>query len=141
MTIRQSVCTSFKKELLEGVHTFAASGGDTFKIALYTSSADLDASTTAYTTANEVSASGYTAGGNSLTSTDPDSGATNGYVDFADTSWSGAITARGALIYNDTASGKPAVCVLDFGRDVTSTTTFTVKFPSPSAENAILRIN
>ena len=140
MTIRQSVCTSFKKELLDGIHNFAASGGDTFKIALYTSSADLDATTTAYTSTNEVVASGYTAGGNTLTPTDPTSGGTTGWVDFADTSWSAAITARGALIYNDTESGKPAVLVLDFGRDVTSTTTFTVKFPSASAENAILRV-
>lgn len=140
MTIRQSVCTSFKKELLEGIHDFAASGGDTFKIALYTSSASLDADTTAYTSTNEVTADGYTAGGNTLTATDPSQSGTVGFVDFADTSWSGAITAGGALIYNDTESGKPAVLVLDFGRDITSTTTFTVKFPSPSAENAILRI-
>jgi hypothetical protein len=140
MTIRQSVCTSFKKEILEGLHNFAAAGGDTFKIALYTSSADLDDETTAYTSSNEVSASGYTAGGNTLTVVDPAQSATVGFVDFADTSWSAAITARGALIYNDTESGKPAVLVLDFGRDVTSTATFTIKFPSPSAENAILRI-
>jgi hypothetical protein len=141
MAISQAMCTSFKKELLEAVHNFKSSGGDTFKIALYTSSASLGAATTAYSTTNEISGTGYTAGGNTLTRVDPSSSGTTGFTDFADTTWSTAtITARGALIYNDTDSDK-AVAVLDFGADKTSTAgDFTIQFPAADASNAIIRI-
>jgi len=136
------LCTSFKVEILKGIHNFSASGGDTFKIALYTSSATLDASTTAYSATNEVSGTGYTAGGNSLTNIDPTSSGTTAYLDFSDTTWSSAtITARGALIYNSSAAGNPAVAVLDFGADKTSTAgDFTVVFPTADASNAIVRV-
>lgn len=136
------MCTSFKKELLEAVHNFKNSGGDTFKIALYTNSASFDATTTAYTASNEVTGTGYTAGGNTLTRVDPTSSGTTAFTDFADTTWaSSTITARGALIYNDTAAGNPAVVVLDFGSDKTSTNgDFTVVFPAADASNAIIRI-
>lgn len=136
------LCTSFKVEVLKGVHNFSASGGDVFKIALYTSSATLDATTTAYSATNEVSGTGYTAGGNTLTNIEPTSSGTTAYLDFADTTWSTAtITARGALIYNSSAVGNPAVAVLDFGADKTSTAgDFTVVFPTADASNAIVRI-
>ncbi len=136
------MCTSFKKELLEAVHNFKNSGGSTFKIALYTNSASFDASTTAYTATNEVTGTGYTAGGNTLTRVDPTSSGTTAFTDFADTTWSSStITARGALIYNDSAAGDPAVIVLDFGSDKTSTNgDFTVVFPTADASNAIIRI-
>lgn len=141
MAITQAMCTSFKVELLQGVHNFTASTGDTFKIALYTSSASLDATTTAYTTSNEVVGTGYTAGGNTLTNVTPTSSGTTAFTDFADTTWSTAtITARGALIYNSTDSNK-SVCVLDFGSDKTSTAgNFTIVFPTADASNAIIRI-
>tara|TARA_R110002074_G_scaffold330087_1_gene500628 strand:+ start:100 stop:534 length:435 start_codon:yes stop_codon:yes gene_type:complete len=136
------LCTSFKKELLEAVHNFKNSGGSTFKIALYTNSASFNAATTAYTTSNEITGTGYTAGGNTLTRVDPTSSGTTAFTDFADTTWSSStITARGALIYNDSASGDPAVAVLDFGADKTSTNgDFTVVFPTANASNAIIRI-
>ena len=136
------MCTSFKKELLEAVHNFKNSGGSTFKIALYTNSASFDASTTAYTATNEVSGTGYSAGGNTLTRVDPTSSGTTAFTDFADTTWSSStITARGAMIYNDSAAGNPAVVILDFGSDKTSTNgDFTVVFPTADASNAILRI-
>ena len=136
------LCTSFKVELLKGVHNFSAAGGDTFKIALYDNNASFTAATTAYTASNEVSGSGYTAGGNTLTNIDPTSSGTTAFLDFADTTWSSAtITARGALIYNSTAAGNPAVAVLDFGADKTSTNgDFTVVFPTASASDAIVRI-
>ena len=136
------MCTSFKKEILEAVHNFKNSGGDTFKIALYTNSASFDASTTAYTSANEVSGTGYSAGGNTLTRVDPTTSGTTAFTDFADTTWSSStITARGALIYNSSAAGNPAVVVLDFGSDKTSTNgDFTVVFPTADASNAIIRI-
>ena len=142
MAISQAMCTSFKVELLQGVHNFTASTGDTFKIALYTSSATLGASTTAYTVSNEVSGPGYTAGGNTLTNVTPTSSGTTAFTDFADTTWTTAtITARGALIYNSTESDK-AVCVLDFGSDKTSTAgNFTIVFPTADASNAIIRIS
>lgn len=141
MAISQAMCTSFKQELLEAVHNFKNSGGDTFKIALYTSSASLGAGTTAYTTSNEVSGTGYTAGGNTLTRVDPSSSGTTALTDFANSTWgSSTITARGALIYNDTDSDK-AVAVLDFGADkVSSGGDFTVSFPAADASNAIIRI-
>ncbi len=136
------MCTSFKKEILEAVHNFKNSGVDTFKIALYTNSASFDASTTAYTATNEVSGTGYSAGGNTLTRVDPTTSGTTAFTDFADTTWSSStITARGALIYNDSAAGNPAVVVLDFGSDKTSTNgDFTVVFPTADASNAIIRI-
>jgi len=136
------MCTSFKKEILEAVHNFKNSGGDTFKIALYTNSASFDASTTAYTGTNEVSGTGYSAGGNTLTRVDPTTSGTTAFTDFADTTWSSStITARGALIYNSSAAGNPAVVVLDFGSDKTSTNgDFTVVFPTADASNAIIRI-
>ena len=136
------MCTSFKKEILEAVHNFKNSGGSTFKIALYTNSASFDASTTAYTATNEVSGTGYSAGGNTLTRVDPTTSGTTAFTDFADTTWSSStITARGAMIYNDSASGNPAVVILDFGSDKTSTNgDFTVVFPTADASNAIIRI-
>ena len=136
------MCTSFKKEILEAAHNFKNSGGSTFKIALYTNSASFNASTTAYTTSNEVSGTGYTAGGNTLTRVDPTTSGTTALTDFADTTWaSSTITARGAMIYNDTAAGNPAVVILDFGSDKTSTNgDFTVVFPTADASNAIIRI-
>lgn len=139
--ITQAMCTSFKVEILRAQHDFTASTGHTFKIALYTSSATLDATTTAYTTSNEVVGTGYTAGGNSLTSVTPTSSGTTALCDFADTSWSTAtITARGAMIYNSSASNK-AVAILDFGSDKTSTGgTFSIVFPAADASNAILRL-
>ncbi len=142
MAISQAMCTSFKKELLEGVHNFKNSGGSTFQIALYTSSASLGAATTAYTTSNEVSGTGYTAKGNTLTRVDPTTSSTTALTDFSDTSWSTAtITARGAMIFNDSASGDPAVAILDFGGDKTSTAgTFSIAFPTADASNAIIRI-
>ena len=126
----------FKVGLLNGDFDFAV---DTFKIALYTNSATLDASTTAYTTTGEVVASGYTAGGNNLTVTQGISSGT-AFVSFNTVSWSGAFTARGALIYKSGGSN-PAVCVLDFGSDKTSTTTFTVTFPTASATDALIRLS
>jgi hypothetical protein len=133
--------------LLNGIHAFGttvARGGttaDTFKLALYTSSASLDASTTAYTTSNEVSGTGYTAAGAALTAVAPTSSGTTAFLDFNDLTFSTAtITARGALIYNDTQSDK-AVAVLDFGGDKTSTAgDFTVVFPTADSSNAIIRI-
>lgn len=141
MAISQAMCTSFKQELLTGTHDFTNSTGDTFKIALFTSSATLGAATTAYSTSNEVTGTGYTAGGNTLTNVTPSTSGTTAFTDFADTTWSSAtITARGALIYNSTDSDK-AVVVLDFGSDKTSTNgDFTIQFPSADASNAIIRI-
>lgn len=141
MAITQAMCTSFKVELLQGVHNFTNTTGNAFKIALYTSSASLDATTTAYSATNEVSGTGYTAGGNTLTNVTPTSSGTTAFTDFADTTWSNStITARGALIYNSTQSDK-AVCVLDFGTDKTSTSgSFTIVFPAATASDAIIRI-
>ena len=141
MAITQAMCTSFKKELLEGVHNFKNSGGSTFKLALFTSSATLGAATTAYATTNEVSGTGYSAGGDSLTRVDPSSSGTTALTDFADLTFSTAtITANGALIYNSSASDA-AVIVLAFGGDKTSTAgDFTIQFPTADASNAIIRI-
>ena len=142
MAITTAMCTSFKKELLEAVHNFKNSGGSTFNLALYTSSATLGASTTAYTTSNEVSGTNYTAKGAALTRVDPSSSGTTALTDFADLTCSNAtVTARGALIFNESASGDPAVCALDFGGDKTSTAgDFTIQFPTADASNAIIRI-
>ncbi len=139
------MCTSFKKELLEAVHNFKNSGGSTFQLALYTNSASFTAATTAYTTSNEISntaGSAYSAKGNTLTRVDPSTSGTTALTDFADSSWSSAsFTARGALIFNDSASGDPTVVVLDFGADKTASNgTFTVVFPAADASNAIIRI-
>jgi hypothetical protein len=141
MAITQAMCTSFKKELLEGTHNFKNSGGSTFKLALFTSSATLGASTTAYATTNEVTGTGYSAGGDSLTRVDPTSSGTTAFTDFADLTFSTAtITANGALIYNSSASDA-AVIVLAFGGDKTSTAgDFTIQFPTADASNAIIRI-
>ena len=136
------MCTSFKKELLQAVHNFTSGTGNTFKLALYTNSASFTATTTAYTATNEVSGTGYSAGGGTLTKVTPTSSGTTALTDFADLTFSAAtITARGALIYNDTASGDPSVIVLDFGSDKTSTAgDFTIVFPAADATNAIIRI-
>lgn len=138
------MCTSFKVEILKGVHNFTASSGNTFKLALYTNSASFTAATTAYTTGNEVANSGsYSAGGGTLTNVTPTSTGTTAFLDFTpDLEFTNAtITARGALIYNSSAAGNPTVAVLDFGADKTSTTgTFTIQFPTADASNAIVRI-
>ena len=155
MAITTAMCTSFKSELLQGIHNFhngsgggtttTTGTGNTFKIALFTSSATLSASTTAYATTNEVSGTGYTAGGNTLTNVDPTTSGTTALTDFADTTWSSSsITARGCLIYNSSTTAgtaNRAVCALDFGADKTSTSgDFTIQFPAADASNAIIRI-
>jgi len=142
MAITQAVCTSFKVALLDGEMDFSSDTADVFKIALYTSSATLDASTTAYTVTNEVSGTGYSAGGETLViSANPASSGTTAFLDFADVTWStSTITARGALIYKS-GGGDPAVAVLDFGSDKSSTSgDFTIVFPTADASNAIIRI-
>ena len=141
MSITSALCTSFKQEILVGTHNFTATSGNSFKLALYTSSATLNASTTAYTTSNEVSGTGYTATGAALTSVTPTTSGTTAFCDFADLTFSSStITASGALIYNDTQSDK-AVCTLAFGGDKTSTAgDFTIQFPTADASNAIIRI-
>jgi hypothetical protein len=139
MAISQAMCTSFKVELLGGTHDLDT---DTIKIALFTSSATLGASTTAYSSTNEVaSGSGYTTGGNTLAGASITSSGTTAFVDFTDTTWTSAsFTARGALIYNSSKSNK-AIAVLDFGSDKTSTNgDFVVQFPTADASNAIIRI-
>ena len=142
MAITTAMCTTFKKEILEAVHNFKNSGGSTFNLALYTSSASLGASTTAYTTSNEASGTGYTAKGAALTRIDPSNDGTTAITDFSDLTFSSSsITARGALIFNESASGDPAVCALDFGSDKTSNSgDFTIQFPAADASNAIIRI-
>ena len=155
MAHTQAVATSFKSELLQGIHNFhngsgggtstTTGTGNTFKVALYTSSSTMSASTTAYTTTNEVSGTNYSAGGNTLTNVDPSTSGTTALTDFADTTWSSAtITANGALIYNSSTtagSANRAVVVLAFGGDKTSTAgDFTIEFPAADASNAIIRI-
>lgn len=156
MAITQAMATSFKAELMLAVHDFRATGGDTFKIALYTSSATIDANTTAYSATNEVTGTNYTAGGSALTNlgvvTSNNTASTGvGFTDFNDVTWTNAtITARGALIYNSTPSANSnanttltnaAVAVLDFGADKTSTAgDFTIVFPTASNTAAIIRI-
>lgn len=141
MAITQAMCTSFKKALLDGEMDFSSDTTQTFKVALYTSSATLDASTTAYTTTNEVTGTGYTAGGNTLTVVVPTTSGTTAFIDFANTTWSTAtITARGALVYRS-GGGNPAIAVLDFGEDKSTTAgNFTIEFPTGDAANAIVRI-
>jgi hypothetical protein len=156
MALTQTLTTSFKAELMLAVHDFRPSGGDILKIALYTSSATLDANTTSYTSSDEVVGTGYTAGGQILTNqgvtTSPNTASSGvGYTDFADVTWADAtITARGALIYNSTPSAlsnsgltltNPAIAVLDFGSDKSSSTgDFTISFPTASNTAAIIRI-
>jgi hypothetical protein len=139
MAITQAMCTSFKEDLFNKIQDLEA---DTIKIALYTSSATLGAATTAYSATNEVSGTGYTAGGETLTTATVDTSGTTAYVDFDNPEWTTAtFTARGALIYNDTTAGDNSVAVLDFGGDFTvSSGTFRVVFPAPGA-TAIIRID
>ena len=142
MAISQAMCTSFKQALLDGEMDFSSDTSQVFKIALYTSSATLGAATTVYSTSNEVTGSGYTAGGNTLTVVAPTTSGTTAFLDFNDTTWTTAtITARGALIYKADGVTDPAVAVLDFGSDKTSTAgDFTIQFPTADASNAIIRI-
>ena len=144
MSIASAVCNSFKQEILVGTHNFTASSGNSFKLALYTSSASLGAGTTAYSTSNEISntsGSAYTAGGKVIVSVTPALDGSTACCDFADISFTSAsFTANGCLIYNDTQADK-AVCVVAFGGDKTvSSGTFTIQFPTADASNAILRI-
>ena len=137
------MCTSFKVELMKAVHNFTTGTGNTFKLALYDNSASFTAATTAYTASNEVANSGtYSAGGGTLTNVTPTSSGTTAFTDFADLSFTSAtITAYGAMIYNDSAAGDPAVCILDFGGAKTSTNgTFTIIFPTADSTSAIIRI-
>ena len=149
MAITSAVCSSFKSELLSGKHDFDSSGGDTFKIAMFTSSASLDATTTDYSTSNEItnsSGTAYTAGGKALTNQGVTLSSTTAYTDFADVSWTSAsFTANGAMIYNTTTDGgsgtTDAVCIIAFGGDKTvASGTFTVQFPAAGATTAILRL-
>jgi hypothetical protein len=142
MTIAQGATNTFKVGLLDGNYDLAAGS---FKIALYTGAASIGPDTTAYTTDGEVVASGYTAGGEALTITQvptigSQSGNATAYLSFGNVTWTSALTARGALIYQ-VGSGNPSVCVLDFGADKTSTTTFTVQFPAVTNTSAIIRIS
>lgn len=156
MPITQAMCTSFKAELMLAVHDFRVTGGDTFKLALYTSAATIDANTTTYTTSNEVTGTNYTAGGGTLTrlgvvTSNNNASTGTGFTDFSDLTFANAtITARGALIYNNTPSANSnagttltnaAVAALDFGSDKTSTDgDFTIIFPSATNTTAIIRI-
>jgi hypothetical protein len=141
MAITSAIATSFKQELLVGTHNFTNSSGNSFKLALYTSSATLGAGTTAYVTTGEATGTNYTAAGSALTNVTPTTSSTTAFCDFADLTFSNAtVTARGCLIYNDTNSDK-AVCAIDFGGDKTSTAgDFTVVFPTADASNAIIRL-
>ena len=140
MTIQQGQTSIFKQNCLSGLENFAAGTSYVYKIALYTANADLSYATTAYTTTNEVSGTGYTAGGQTLSPTVPASLNQTAYVSFANVTWNPAsFTCRGALIYNSTTGS--AVAVLDFGSDKTATSTFTITFPSATSTTAVLRIN
>jgi|TARA_X000001382_G_scaffold57558_1_gene39413 hypothetical protein len=145
MAISSAICNSFKVEILKAVHDFTASSGNTFNLALYTSSASLGAGTTAYSSSNEItntSGSAYSAKGKALTSVTPVLDSSTAVCDFSDVSWTSAsFTANGCLIFNDSATGDPAVCAVAFGSDKTvSNGTFTVQFPAADASNAIVRI-
>ena len=145
MTIASAICNTFKQEILVGTHNFTASSGDTFNLALYTSSASLGAGTTAYASTNEITntaGSAYSAKGKAITSVTPALDGSTACCDFADISWTSAsFTANGCLIFNDTVAGDPAVCVVAFGGDKTvSSGTFTIQFPAADASNAIVRI-
>jgi hypothetical protein len=147
MSILQTATTSFKVELLQAVHNFGPTSPNTFKLALYTAAADIGYTTTVYTTTNEVTGAGYTAGGNTLViSTSPTSGNNTAniptaYISFNNSSWTNAtFTARAALVYNS-SQGNKAVAILDFGSDKTvNNDTFQVIFPTPDANSAIVRI-
>jgi len=145
MAITQAMCTSFKQELLQGQHNFT-NGGSTFKLALFTSSASLGAATTGYSTSNEASGAGYTAGGAALTNVTPTTSGTTAFCDFNDLTFSSAsITANGAMIYNTTTGGgsntTESCIILAFGADKTATNgDFTIQFPTADASNAIIRI-
>ena len=149
MSIVQTATTSFKVQLLQAVHNFGPTTPNTFKVALYTAAANINATTTAYTTSGELVGTGYTAGGNTLvislspTATNNSSGIPTAYISFNNTSWTNAtFTCRGALIYNSTVSGNPSVAVLDFGSDKTvNNDTFQIIFPTPDANSAIVRIS
>ena len=145
MTIASAVCNSFKQQILVGTHNFTTTSGDDFKLALYTSSASMGAGTTAYATTNEIantSGSSYSAKGKALTSVTPVLNSTTAVCDFANISWTSAsFTANGCLIFNDSATGDPACCVVAFGGDKTVTSgTFTIEFPAATAGNAIIGI-
>ena len=148
MAITQAICNSFKKEVLFGAHDFDASSGDTFKLALFTSDASLSSTTTAFSSSNESSGTNYSSGGSSLTSIDPALSSTTAVCDFANLTFSNvSVTARGALIYNSTPNTtsisltNPAVCVLDFGGDITATAgDFLITFPAAGASTAIIRL-
>jgi len=148
MSILQTATTSFKVQLFQAVHNFGPTTPNTFKVALYTAAANINTTTTAYTTTNEITGTGYTAGGNTLvislspTSGNNSSGIPTAYISFNNTSWTNAtFTCRGALIYNSTVSGNPSVAVLDFGSDKTvNNDTFQIIFPTPDANSAIVRI-
>lgn len=136
------MCTSFKTELMTATHNFTNGSGNTFKLALYTNSASFNAATTAYTTSNEITGTGYSAGGGTLTNVTPTSGGTTAFTDFADLTFGTAtITARGALIYNDTSAGDSSLVILDFGGDKTSTAgDFKIVMPTADQNNALIRI-
>ena len=152
MAISQAMCTSFKQELLQGIHNFTnGSGGGTttstgsgnaFKLALYTSSASLGAATTAFTTSNEASGTGYSSGGSALTNVTPTTSSTTALTDFADLTFSSVtLTAAGAAIYKSTGGGNELVLVLDFGGNKTATNgDFVIQFPTADASNAIIRL-
>ena len=145
MAITSAICNSFKVEILKGEHNFTASSGDTFNLALYTSSATLNKSTTAYSSSNEISntsGSAYSAKGKALTSVTPVLSTDTAVCDFADVSWTSAtFTANGCLIFNDSHSSDASVCAIAFGADKTVTSgTFTIQFPTADASNAIVRI-
>ena len=136
------MCTSFKVEILKAVHNFTNSTGNTFRCAMYTNSATFTAATTAYTATNEVTGTAYVAKGNALVNVTPTSTSTTAFTDFSDTTWSSStITARGAMIYNDSATGDPSVVILDFGSDKSSSSgDFTIVFPTADSTSAIIRI-
>ena len=143
MGITSAICNSFKQEILEAEHNFTASTGNTFNLALYDSGADLSKTTTAYTTSEELAASGgYSAKGNALTSVTPVLDSDTAVCDFSNTSWTSAsFTARGCLIFNDSHASDASVCAIDFGGDKTVTSgTFTVEFPAAAASTAIIQI-
>ena len=136
------VCTSFKVELMTATHNFTLSTGNTFNIALYDNNASFTAATTAFTASDEVTGTAYTTKGNTLVNVTPTSSSTTALTDFSDSTWSSStITARGAMIFNDTASGDPSVVILDFGSDKSSSSgDFTIVFPTADSSSAIIRI-
>ena len=136
------MCTSFKVEILKAVHNFTLSTGNTFNIAMYDNNASFTAATTAYTATDEVTGTAYVAKGNTLVNVTPVSSSTTAFTDFGDSTWSSStITARGAMIFNDTASGDPSVIILDFGSDKSSSSgDFTIVFPTGDSTSAIIRI-